>query len=358
MTNQQINDKLFWKKKEFISFLSSILVLFIHSYFAKDNIGNSLISVINQKFSFFFSRSITQFAVPVFFMLSGISFFKGYNNKKYLTKIKSRIYTLVIPYLLWNTVWMLWEIFGSYSFISNFSGSGEPYPLTIVSILKGIFFYECNIPFWFLFDIIVFSFAAPLLFLIIRNKYVGIASIACLSIVSLFGIYIPIDLFYYPMSIVFYLTGAIIGYHFFNYATLKSSKPMQITSIAFLSAYILCKNIVPQELHIRNYLIEVIVYSMAAFSLWNVVDIFIERIKPRAIYRRSFPIYAMHLNVAIIILKILSIIIPQSEWFEIPKFIIMVVSTLTLINFTCDFLEKFFPRIYALFMGNRINKNQ
>ena len=358
MNNKQINDKLFWKKKEFISFLSSILVLFIHSYFAKDTISNSLVSIINQKFSFFFSRSITQFAVPMFFMLSGISFFKGYNNRKYLTKIKSRIYTLVIPYLLWNTVWMLWEIFGSYSFISKFSGSGEPYPLTIVNILKGIFFYECNFPFWFLFDIIIFSFAAPLLFLIIRNKYVGIASITCLSIVSLFGIYIPINLFYYPMSIVFYLTGAIIGYHFFDYATLKSSKPMQITSIAFLSAYILCKNIVPQELHISNYLIEVIVYSMAAFSLWNIVDIFIERIKPRKIYRRSFSIYAMHLNVAIIILKILSLVIPQSEWFEIPKFIIMVVFTLTLINFTCAFLEKFFPRIYALFMGNRINKNQ
>ena len=358
MNNYQTNDKLFWKKKEFISFLSSILVLFIHSYFAQDNTTNSLVSIVNYKFSYFFSRSITQFAVPMFFILSGISFFKGYNNRKYLTKIKSRIYTLVIPYLLWNTVWMLWEIFGSYSFLSKFSESGEPFPLTITSILKGIFFYECNIPFWFLFDIIVFSFAAPLLFLIIRNKYVGIASIFCLSIISLFGIHLPIDLFYYPMSIVFYLTGAIIGYHFFDYATLKSSKPMRITSIAFLSVYILCKNIVPQELHISNYLIEVIVYSMAAFSLWNIVDFFIEEIKPRAIYRRSFPIYAMHLNVAIIILKILSLVIPQSEWFEIPKFIIMVACTLTFINFTCTFLEKFFPRIYALFMGNRINKNQ
>ena len=356
--NKQINETLFWKKKEFISFLSSILVLFIHSYFAKDNISNSLVSVINQKFSFFFSRSITQFAVPMFFMLSGISFFKGYNNKKYLRKIKSRIYTLVVPYLLWNTVWLLWEIFCSYSFVSKFSATGEQYPLTIISILKGIFFYGCNTPFWFLFDIIIFSFAAPLLFLIIRNKYVGITSIVSLSIVSLFGIHIPIDLFYYPMSIVFYLMGAIIGYHFFEYTTIKASKQMQITSIVLLSAYILCKNIVPQELHISNYLIEVIVYSMAAFSLWNIVDIFIEQIKPRAIYRRSFSIYAMHLNVAIIILKILSLFIPQNEWLEIPKFIIMVVFTLTFINFTCAFLEKFFPRIYALFMGNRINKNQ
>jgi len=351
------NETLFWKKKEFISFISSILVLFIHSYFAQDSVNNSLISVVNQKFSFFFSRSITQFAVPMFFMLSGLSFFKEYNNKKYIKKIKSRIYTLIIPYLLWNTVWLLWELFCSYSFLSKFSATGEPYPLTLVSILKGIFFYGCNMPFWFIFDIIVFSLAAPLLFLIIRNKYIGIASVACLSVVSLFGIHIPIGLFYYPMSVVFYLTGAIIGYHFFDFASKKSSKPTQITSVVVLSAYILAKNIVPRELHISNYFIETIVYTIAAYALWNIVDIFIERIKPRAIYRRSFAIYAMHLNVAIIILKILSVCTAQNEWLEIPKFIIMAVSTVVIINYVCAFLEKLFPRIYALFMGNRVKKN-
>ena len=352
------NEKIFWKKKEFLSFISSILVFFIHSYFATDYVSGNLISLINHKFSFFFSRSITQFAVPLFFILSGISFFKEYNNKKYLTKIKSRVFTLIVPYLLWNTVWMLWEILGSYSFISKFSTASEPYSLDLLNILKGIFFYGCNMPFWFVFDLIVFSFAAPLVFLIIRNKYVGIASVACLSIVSLFGIHIPGVLFYYPMSIVFYMIGAIIGYHYFDFACKKSSKRMQIASAVFLFAYILAKNIVPADLHIYNYLIETVVFTLAAFSLWNISDIFIERIKPRAIYRRSFAIYAMHLNVAIIILKLLSLIAPGNEWLEIPKFIIMVVLTLVIINCVCAFLERFLPGIYALFMGNRVKKSK
>ena len=299
MKNKSQNETLFWKKKEYISFVLSLLVLFIHTYFAPDILNDSVISTVNHKFSFFFSRSITQYAVPMFFMLSGVSFFKGYNNKKYPAKIKSRIYTLVIPYLIWNTIWMLWEIFGSYSFISKFTES-NPYPLTIESILKGILFYNCNIPFWFVFDIIIFSFAAPVLFLIIKNKYIGIASVICLSVLSLFGIHLPTDLFYYPTSIVFYLTGAIIGYHFFDYASQKSSKPIQIISTVVFLSYILAKNIVPRELHISNYLIETIVYTIAAFSLWNIMDIFIEKIKPRAIYRRSFAIYAMHLNVSIV----------------------------------------------------------
>ena len=351
------SDALFWKKKEFISFLLSVLVLFIHSHFAKDIVNNSLISVINCKVSYFFSDSITRFAVPMFFMMSGISFFNNYDNKKYLTKIKTRIFTLVIPYLLWNTIWMIWEIFTSYSFIANFSANSAPYPLTLISILKGIFFYNCNAPFWFVLDLIIFSFAAPIVFLIIKNRYFGIISVIFISIVSLFGIYLPIGLFYYPMSIVFYLMGGIIGYHFFDFASKKSSKLIQIASLIFLWGYILAKNIAPQEIHINNYLTQTVVYTLAAFSLWNIADMFIERIKPRAIYRRSFAIYAMHLNVAIIILKILSLCIAQNEWLEIPKFIIMVVFTIIIINYVCAFLEKFSPRIYALFMGNRVKKH-
>ena len=356
MANIEKSESTFWKKKEYISFILSILVFFIHSFFAEDSVGNDLISVINQKTAFFFCRSITQFAVPMFFMLSGMTFFKGYDNKKYLPKIKSRVFTLVIPYLLWNTVWMLWELFCSYSFVSALSVYNELYPLTFGSILKGIFFYGCNPPFWFMFNLIIFSFASPLVFLIIRNKYIGVASVVCLSILSLFGIHIPMDLFYYPTSIVFYMMGGIIGYHYFDFASRKSSKKTQIASGVLLFAYVFAKNVVPQDLQIDNYLTETIAFTLCSFALWNIVDVFIERIKPRAIYRRSFAIYAMHLNVAIILLKIFSFFIPQSEWLKIPKFIFMVVLTLVIINFVCAFLERFFPKIYSLFMGNRIKK--
>ena len=177
-----------------------------------------------------------------------------------------------------------------------------------------------------------------------------------MSAVSLCGIYLPEAVFYYPMAIVFYLTGAIIGYHFFDFAAKKSSKRMQIASVIFLLAYILAKNIAPQEIHIDNYLMQCVVYTMAAYSLWNAADIFIEQLKPRAIWRRSFAVYAMHLPIAIVILKVLNIVLPQSAWSEIPKFVIMVAATLVIIQLVCAFLERFAPKIYAVLMGNRMKK--
>lgn len=358
MTPPAKNDSLFWKKKEFVSFLLSILVFFIHSNFAQDSYGTDLISVVNQKTSFFFSRSITQFAVPMFFMLSAVAFFKGYDNKKYPAKIKSRIFTLVIPYLLWNTIWLLWEIFCSYSFVATIIQPGDRYPLTLISILKGIFFYGCNVPFWFIFDLIIFSFAAPLVFIIIRNRYVGIGAVVALSVLSVFGIHLPESVFYYPTAIIFYLTGAIIGYHYFDLVSGKSSKPTQFISVAFLAVYVLAKNIVPQRLHIDNYLAEVIVFTLASCSLWNITDIFIDKIRPRAIYRRSFAIYAMHLNVAMIILKIFSLLLPDTEWLKFPKFVFMVALTLIAINLFCIFTEKFLPGVNATLMGKRLKKQE
>lgn len=350
------SEAIFWRKKEWVSFLLSILVFFIHSYFAKDSVGDSLISVINQKTSYFFSRSITQFAVPMFFMLSGITFFKEYSNNKYRRKIKSRIFTLIIPYLVWNTVWLLWEIFCSYSFLSKFTNADNLYPITLISILKGIFFHGCNAPFWFIFDLIIFSLAAPLVFLVVKNKYVSLSVICILSVLSLFGIHIPTSLFYYPNSIIFYIIGATVGYHYFDFISKKSSGKTQILSVIILLTYVLVKNIFPQKLHIDNYFIQVIVFTICSFALWNIVDMFIENIKPRAIYSRSFAIYAMHLNVALIVLKVLSILLPQSEWLEIPKFIIMVSLTLVIINVVCTVLEKFSPKVYGVLTGNRMIK--
>ena len=133
---------------------------------------------------------------------------------------------------------------------------------------------------------------------------------------------------------------------------------MQIASAAFLAAYILAKNIAPQKIHIDNYLTQVIVYTLAAFALWNVTDLFIEGLKMRPIYRRSFAIYAMHLPIAIVILKVLSFCTPQTEWLEIPKFIIMIILTLVIINLVCVFLEKLAPKIYAVLMGNRMDKKK
>lgn len=57
-----------------------------------------------------FSDVLTRIAVPVFYVISGYLYFlnvKQWSWSEYKRKSRSRLYTLVIPYLLWNVAALL-----------------------------------------------------------------------------------------------------------------------------------------------------------------------------------------------------------------------------------------------------------
>lgn len=78
-----------------VKMLMILFVIFIHmnpttrSVWREGDVGHSIVVV----------------AVPVFFIISGYFFFyniKEFNSGVYVTKLKKRGRTLLIPYLLWN----------------------------------------------------------------------------------------------------------------------------------------------------------------------------------------------------------------------------------------------------------------
>ena len=74
----------------------------------------------------FFSRSGAQIAVPTFFVISGYLFFfkvNEWSKKVYVEKLKSRIHTLLIPYLLWIIIYIV--LTGGYLFFKAWIGRIE-----------------------------------------------------------------------------------------------------------------------------------------------------------------------------------------------------------------------------------------
>jgi surface polysaccharide O-acyltransferase-like enzyme len=301
------------------------------------------------KLPFFFKESITRFAVPMYFILSGMTFFRDYTNKKYISKLRARFFTLVIPYLIWNTLWLLVDIISSYTFIASFFPSR---PLTVESILTSIFLAKWNLPFWFLSYLIIFVFISPIIDLIARNKYVGIAVAGLLSIATSFEFIIDIKI----DAIVFYLVGAILGKHFFDFFTKKSSTSSQIGAVVFLVTYITSKNFFPDNDYFGKPSIKILIFILASYSMWSMIDLFIDKISQRPIYARSFPIFAMHINVSAVLCKLIYLILPKHEYFAIPNLIMTAVLTIVLINIFCIVFERYLPKTYALLMGKGIKK--
>lgn len=65
---------------------------------------------------YLFSNVIGRFSVPMFFIISGFLFFRSgiFNKGTYMAKLRSRVKTLLIPYLLWNLIGFLYFVIKHY----------------------------------------------------------------------------------------------------------------------------------------------------------------------------------------------------------------------------------------------------
>lgn len=347
--------KNFWDKKTIVSYILSIFVLMIHisSIANYDNTAGDLLSSTNLMFDLFVKNLFTNVAVPLFLILSGFAFFRNYNTGDYLKKLKSRTKTIIIPYLLWNTISMILTIIITNSFASKFLAEREKFDFSFINIFLGIFHFEYNGPFWFIFALIVYIIASPLIHISLKNKYVGIAIISSIIVLMPFIIKLPDNFLYRSYSIVFYLIGAYYGLHYKDLFIAKTTKLGKViySCIAvcclILNAFIITGTI---KIPVIGKEIFLIVFTL---STWRVMDIVTDIIKVKPFMTKSFMVYALHLKTQKFVTKILYLVFPKSDIFFIPNEILTIILTLVVINVICILLQKISPKLYSLLSGSR-----
>ena len=164
------------RKIKFISLFSMLAVVFIHSYNYKDNFLTPTTSISEgfnffAMFEYFISNGIARFAVPLFFVISGYLFFRNYTSIKdsYAKKLKSRFFSLIIPYCLWAFISALF-MFGL-TFISVTAKTD----IVKESVTNGAFsLLTCFIDppafqLWYVQQLIIFTIISPVFYLLIKN---------------------------------------------------------------------------------------------------------------------------------------------------------------------------------------------
>lgn len=133
-------------------------------------------------------------SVPIYFFISGFVFFLGIEltKEKYVQKLKNRVKTLLIPYIIWNAlaivilVSRLLPCFRGYlSYVDTtlnmtlsgllscfwiYHGELSPAPIgtgAYMEALKSVF--PVNIPLWFVRDLMVVVLFAPLLYWLLKH---------------------------------------------------------------------------------------------------------------------------------------------------------------------------------------------
>ncbi len=349
------------KKIRIISFFSIIMVVFIHSYNNIINL-NSVSKRIEWEFNLFFqnlfSNGITRIAVPIFFLLSGLLFFKDFNTNseithKFFVKIKKRIRTLFIPYMFWSLLGVVIyyclqtasvsKLFFTKELIVNYS---------LGQLLNRIFIDPIPYQLWFIRDLMLLVFISPILYFLLKKTFILYISIILMSFLWI----LEYDLvFISNESLLFFTVGSILGIKNLNIDIRLSVKTIFIgafTWILLIVVKIALKGIeintnVLVLLHKTSIIIGVLV-------IWFAYDIKSYKLKiSEGIISFTFFIYVFHEPLLTILKKGFYFLFGISE---LSSFIIYIFAPFIAIGIsilTGYFLKKKANTFYKLITGNR-----
>lgn len=194
-----------------------------------------------QSYPFIYSVfCLAQVAVPLFFFISAILFYRNCDWKDIPKKLYKRIFSLLIPFLLWNLIFCV--IYYLAAVIPFLAARVNPIvPLdTAKDWLLAIWRTDLT-PLWFVKYLIIYCLASPIILLVVKNKWVGLSAIVGLMIACVLLKWSYFDL---PYWLPIYLSGAWAGRHLYGNGqnemmpVMKTSTSFAILSLIVFTAFV------------------------------------------------------------------------------------------------------------------------
>ena len=343
--------RYYWKKKTILSFIAIVFVVIIHNSATNQySISNDFFSNLTFLIRNIFAYGIGSIAVPIFFFISGFSMFRNYKPSLYPKKLKSRIKTILIPYLIWNIISLLFCIFYTYTPLSNFISGRELFNPTIENILKGIFLYKYNFQFWFLYDLIIYIILTPFFHLTISKKWLGILFGILFLILPIFAeSFLNIN-FYFT---IFYFLGCFFGKYYLKLFSSPTTNKISIYSgILFISLIIIKLLSIYNTIYLPT-IISQIISIILLISAWSFSDLFIKKLKQYKFTNEYFPIYTLHTYFLAVIIKIIYLIFPKTSLMLFINEISSSTLTVIIVTFIAIFWHQKLPRLYEFMFGHK-----
>lgn len=368
------------KTIDFLRFPCSVLVVIVHTF---SSIGGGELPGFYDSFRVFFSQGVARLAVPIFFFTSGYLFFQGFERwiwTTYKKKLKKRIRSLFIPYILWNSVMLLLGIFshlvhGGIScaqewFFENggllcFWNCGRQGCTPLINLLGWEMWeraFPINYPLWFIRDLMVLNLLAPLIFLLVKR--LRAVWLIIMALLYLLNIWIPIEGFR-AEGFFFYSLGAFfcLEKHGF-YDTFKWLKSFAIP-LALISLP-LCVIYYGDSWYwyIRRFFCICGTISILWLVAYSIKTNFYNATTSRLLMESSFIIYAAHIigikdGVCYLLNQVISYISPSSTIGMNISLTLAYITAPLMTSFIIAMLyyvaKKFMPHTCALFSGGRMD---
>ncbi len=342
-----------------ISFLSIILVVFLHSYNLVVNLGSDVIS-LQQGYSSviqnFFSQGICRVAVPLFFSISGYLFFlktQGSINE-FISKLQKRVKTILIPYLFWSVLWFLiFMVLQSIPELSVFFNKKLIVNCSTAEKMNTIFLSPIPYQLWFLRDLMLLSILSPLLFYLLKSIKFGF--LILIFLIWFFDINLAI---LSNESLFFFILGSFISIHYDKILLIKFEKKAWL----YFSVWIIIIVIKTLILHFQHEFITLLTFLhkisviFGILAIWSLYDRIVLKLKKTSDLKYmnySFFIYLFHEPMLQFVKKALFYITNNSELMSLIIYILAPVLVIFICLGVGTLLKRTIPRFYLFICGGR-----
>jgi fucose 4-O-acetylase-like acetyltransferase len=308
---------------------------------------------------------ICESAVPLFFFISGYLFFRNgeFSISIYASKLHRRVFSLLIPYLLWNIIYFLVVVFMQYVkpdilFIIHKSVSRFTFTdylwlfwdIRQITRMASTFHSCVVIQFWFLQCLMVLDVLSPLIYIGIRYlKWYFVLLVGILFSVFCFT---PISGFH-PLAIIAFTLGAAFAILHLSFVELCHRYALLLGALAII-LYLLCNYLLSSSPDILNVLLTLTVdgfFIAVAYQLMSKYECHINTF----LLGSTFFVFAAHRFFTPIFIMIARTgILPLSHpiLMILYGFISVFISVLLSLSlFVVS--RRLFPRFTALLVGGR-----
>lgn len=345
------------KRIQILKLWLTIMVLFIHSYSETVNfLGTSIeLQVPTWLYwtKYVFSGAISGCAVPGFFFIAAILLYR--KEFKWIENIKKKTKTLLVPYLILNTFWIVFFVLApKIGFLKPFfSNKGIDVQtwgiLDFLDAYLGINSsgYPILYPLWFVLNLMVLNLLAVVLRKII-DRFPRIIFI-CLMILMVKGINIAFCL--NQTALVYFC----LGYYFVKYE--RHLIDLKINKIVLFITYIgiIIINCLTRETIIHFSVVNLTIVLGFVFFFVCTTKINNNKIEGFVLWlsKYSFPVYLFHEMATTMLKKIVTKVFPTTTFFQLVEYIGIPIFVFAFCIILSVMMNKFVPSLYALITGGR-----
>ena len=345
--SQRLSTAITWLRFPLI-----FMIILLHCY--------SVVSLEGPRVSYFkalypFSLWLGETGVPGFFFISGYLFY--FSKKSYLQKLKTRIHTLLIPYLLWNAILLsLYLIAYAAGFPQNINyRSITEYGLIDYIRLfwdRGSYdngnFVPLLCPFWYIRNLLIMSILSPLLYYIIKyGREIFLLIVSIWWMMTCHNAFIP-------QTLLFFSLGAYFSIMDVNplEMILKFRNWFLALFTLFALADIAMHTIYSTQMNLQTHRMALI-FNIPVLLL--LADFCVKRgYSKRILPNAAFIVFAVHYPIVVILRKYCAAQFSEaSDITHIILYTICVIIATIMSLLVYILLEKFSPKIKNILSGNR-----